>query len=60
MIEEKTRIGKDPPQNGLELKMYRLVGFIQLKLNQVEVFHCQAQSIFQVVDYAIWEIQWLQ
>ena len=59
MIEEKTRIGKGTPQNGLELKVSRLVGFIQSKLNQVEVFHHQDQSIFQVVEYVKWETQWL-
>ena len=60
MIEEKTRTGKDPPKNGLELKVSNLVGFLQSKSNQVEVFRCQAQSIFQEVDCVIWEIQWLQ
>ena len=34
MIEEKTGTGKGPPQNGLELKVYRLVGFLQSQLNQ--------------------------
>ena len=34
--EEKTGIGKGPPQNGLELKVYRIVGFIQSQLNQEE------------------------
>ena len=57
MIEENTRTGKDPPQNGLELKVSRLVGFLQSKSNQVEVFHCQAQSIFQEVECVIWEAQ---
>ena len=58
MIEEKTHIGKGPPpQNGLELKVYRLVGFLQSQLNQMEVFHCQAQSIFKVVYYVILETQ---
>ena len=56
LIEENTRTGKGPPQDGLELKVSRLVGFLQSKLNQVEVFHRQAQSIFQVVDYVILEI----
>ena len=57
MIEEKTRTGKGPPQNGLELKVSRLVEFLQSQLNQVEIFHRQAQSIFQVVDCVILEIQ---
>ena len=60
MIEEKTRTGKSPPQNELELKVFRLVVFLQSKLNQVEGFCRQAQSIFQEVDCAIWETQWLQ
>ena len=45
-IEEKTHIGKGPLQNWLELKVYLLVGFLKLQLNQVEVFHHRAQSIF--------------
>ena len=57
MIEEKNHTGKGPPRNGLELKVSCLVGFLQLKLNQVEVFHHQAQSIFQVVNCVILEIQ---
>ena len=32
-IEEKTSTGKGPPQNGLELKVYCLVGFLQSQLN---------------------------
>ena len=57
MIKEKTHIGKGPLKNGLELKVSRLVGFIRSQLNQVEVFHHQAQSIIQVVDCVIWETQ---
>ena len=53
MIEENTRTGKGPPQNGLELKVYHLVGFIQSQLNQVEELHCQAQNIFQIVGCVI-------
>ena len=53
LIKKKTCIGKGPPKNGLELKVSHLVGFIQLQINQVEVFHHQAQSIFQVVDCVI-------
>ena len=46
VIEEKTRTGKDPPQNELDLKVFHLVGLLQSKLSQVEGFHHQAQSIF--------------
>ena len=53
MIEEKTRIGKGTPQNGLELKVSRLVGFIQLQLNQEEELLRQAKNIFQMVDCVI-------
>ena len=60
MIEENTCTGKAPPQNELELKVFRLMVFIQSKLNQVKGFRRQDQSIFQEVDYAIWEIRWLQ
>ena len=56
-IEENNHTGKGPPQNGLELKVSCLVGFLQSQLNQVEVFHRQAQIIFQVVDCVILEIQ---
>ena len=60
MIEEKTCIGKALPQNDLELKLFHLVVVLQSKLNRVEGFFYQAQSIFQEVDYAIWETQWLK
>ena len=46
MIEEKTGIGKGIPQNGLDLKVYHPIGFLQLHLNQEEELHCQAQNIF--------------
>ena len=42
MIEEKTSIGKGLPQNGLELKVYQVVLFLQLQLNQEEELHRQA------------------
>ena len=32
-IEEKPGTGKGPPQNGLGLKVYLLVGFLQSQLN---------------------------
>ena len=32
-IEKNTHTGKGPPQDGLELKVYHLVGFIQSQLN---------------------------
>ena len=60
MIEENTRTGKDPTENELELKVSRLVIFLQSKSNQVEELSRKAQSIFQEVDCVIWEIQWLQ
>ena len=60
VIEEKTRTGKAPTENELQLKVYRLVIFFQSKSNQVEELRRQAQSIFQVVECAIWDIQWLQ
>ena len=46
VIEEKTRTCKAPIENELELKVSRLVVFLQSKLNQVEGFRRQAQSIF--------------
>ena len=52
-IEEKTSTGKGLPQNGLDLKVYRLVGFLQSQLNREEELHRQAQNIFQTVDYVI-------
>ena len=55
LIEEKTSSGKSPTENELELKVSRLVIFLQSKSNQVEELHRQAQSIFQVVYYMIWE-----
>ena len=60
MIEEKTRTGKTPTENELELKVSRIVIFLQSKSNQVEELRRQAQIIFQVVDCVIWETQWLQ
>ena len=60
MIEENTCTSKDPPQNELDVKVFHLMGFLQSKLNHVEGFHHQAQSIFQEVDCAIWETQWIQ
>ena len=32
-IEEKTGTGKGLPQNGFDLKVYQVVGFIQSRLN---------------------------
>ena len=60
VIEENTGIGKAPTKNELELKVSCLVVFLQSKSNQVEELRCQAQIIFQVVDCAIWETQWLK
>ena len=57
VIEEMARIGKAPTENELELKVSHLVIFIQSKSNQVEELRHQAQSIFQAVDYVIWEFQ---
>ena len=45
-IEEKTGTGKGLPQNGLDLKVYQVVGFLQSQLNQEEEIHRQAQNIF--------------
>ena len=49
-IEEMTSIGKGLPQSGFDLKVYQVEGFLQLRLNQEEELHCQAQNIFQTVD----------
>ena len=54
-IEENTGTGKGLPQNGLDLKVYQVVGFLQSQLNQEEELQRQAQNIFQMVDCAIWE-----
>ena len=52
-IEEKTSTGKGLPQNGLDLKVYHLVGFIESQLNQDEELHRQTQNIFHMVDCVI-------
>ena len=52
-IKENTGTSKGLSQNGLNLKVYLLVGFHQSQLNQEEELHCQAQNIFQMVDYLI-------
>ena len=50
MIKENNSVGKGLPQSGFDLKVYQVEGFLQLRLNQEEEIHRQAQNIFQMVD----------